>query len=83
MNTIDQTLKQQIRRAPHQVYRVLVRTDSSCKQLARELASQGVTIHRTFRFIRTIVMSASGEFLLSLSQNPHITYIEVEEEISI
>ena len=83
MNTIDQTLKKQIHRAPHKIYQVLVRTDNSCKQLAKQLSDQGVTIHRTFRFIRTILMSASGEFLLTLSQNPHIIYIELDQEVSI
>ena len=83
MNIIDQTLKQQIDRAPCKVYQVLVRTDRSYRQLLDELARQGVTIHRTFRFINTIVMSASGEFLLALSQHPHIVYIELDEEVSI
>lgn len=83
MNTIDQTLKQQIDRAPRQVYQVLVRTDRSYRQLLDELGRQGVTIHRAFRFIRTIVISASGDFLLTLSQHPHILYIELDEEVSI
>lgn len=83
MNTIDQTLKQQIDRRPYQVYQVLVRTDGSYRQLLDELTRQGITIHRTFRFIHTIVISASGEFLLTLSEHPHIIYIELDEEVCI
>ncbi len=83
MNAIDQTLKQQIYRDPRQIYQVLVRTDHSYRQLLDELKRQNIIVHRAFRFIRTIALSASGEFLLSLSRNPHILYIELDEEVSI
>ena len=83
MKTIDKKLRQQIMQAPRREYQVIVRTDNSFRTIVNEFTRRGVVIHNKFRFIRAIVISATGELLLTFAQNPHIVYIELDEEVSI
>ena len=83
MNTIDKKLRQQIIRAPSIEYQVIVRTDNSFKTIVDEFVRRGVVIHNKFRFIRAVVISATGYILLTLAKNPHIIYIELDGQLSI
>ena len=83
MKRIDKKLRQQIIQAPSMEYQVIVRTDNFFKTIVDEFVRRGVVIHNKFRFIRAVVISATGDMLLTLAKNPHILHIELDGQLSI
>lgn len=80
-HTIEPTLRYLVTKSPSNKYDVILRTDSHLKDVVEESLKQGATIHRRYRLIRALFMTATGKALLVLAQNPHVIHIELDQEV--
>jgi hypothetical protein len=81
MVTIDESLRYQILAAPRDEYDVIVRTDGDVAELAEECTHYGMVVHRHFRLVPGFALTATGEALLALADNPHVRRIEADREV--
>lgn len=83
MATMDESLRARIAAAPAQRYHAIVRTDADASALAASCASEGMTVHHTFRLVPGLSVTARGDALLALAQHPHVTRIEPDREVGV
>ncbi|MDQ4077303.1 MAG: hypothetical protein M3220_13775 [Chloroflexota bacterium] len=81
MAVIDERLRDRIREAPREVYQVIVRTDGETGEVAEICRSRGMVVHRMFNLLPGLSVTAKGEALLELADNPHVKRIEADREV--
>ncbi|MGH2544349.1 MAG: hypothetical protein ACRDIB_16275 [Ardenticatenaceae bacterium] len=83
MATIDESLRYRILAAPCEDYHVIVRTDGDLSEVAEVCRDRGIVVHRQFRLVAALSLTATGEALLVLADNPHVRRIETDREVSV
>lgn len=81
MATIDRQLKEKLLADPGARYHVIVRTDSDASRVAERCAQRGITVNRTFSLVPGLALTATGEEVLSLEKEPHVTHIELDQAV--
>lgn len=82
MATMDESLRYRILQAPCDEYHVIVRTDREASRLAEQCRQQGIAVHHQFTLLPGLALTATGEALLALADNPHVRRIEADREVS-
>ena len=80
---VDDQLRHAILQAPGQQFRVIVRTESDPATLAEQCKLEGMEIHHQYRLVPGLALTGRGEALLMLADNPQVTNIELDQEVSI
>ena len=72
-----------LRTAPHHCYDAIVRTaDNQTEAVVEQLAAEEfVTIHRVFRLLPGLAVTAPGDTLLALADCPGVVAIDPDGEI--
>jgi hypothetical protein len=81
MATIDRTLQARMMREPDQEFSVIVRTDREVREVVEQCVHHGIIVHHQFRLVPGLALTATGEALLELAENPHVTRIEPDQEV--
>ncbi len=81
MTEIDERLRYRLLEAPGEEFHVIVRTDGDAAPIARQCERSGLTVHREFRLLPGLAVTATGEALLALAHHPHVTHIEADQDV--
>ena len=81
--TIDQKLRERLAERPGEQYDVIVRTAEDATALADYCVRHGMVVHRTFRLLPALALTATGDALLALADVPQVTCIEPDLEVHV